>query len=284
MKRGQLHKIWAQRKKRTTASGSGESGLSRSGMRQKRIGGAWLQGPLRFVSGLRKWYVAMKYQLFRLSGGFLGRGGFPWIRFSLLAICLFLLFKKDLQFTVNLGQLKKQEQGGVAQREQSGVDRLSLGAGLTSASAKKAEAGEQPNWTVAHARDLSEDAVRAYIDRFEKVARMEMKKFGIPASIKMAQGLAESHAGQLPANRGNHNHFGDPLQAMSYQTAWENWRAHSVLLQQRYPELFELRDLPEAWADGLQEAGYSQDQQYAQKLMSIINAFDLEKLDRVINP
>ena len=47
-----------------------------------------------------------------------------------------------------------------------------------------------------------------YIDKYHKIAIEEMERAGIPASIKLAQGLLESNAGRsFLAKRGN-NHFG----------------------------------------------------------------------------
>ena len=57
-------------------------------------------------------------------------------------------------------------------------------------------------------RTAKEKKQLAYVRRFAKVARAEMQRYGIPASIKLAQGLIESNAGESPLARRNHNHFG----------------------------------------------------------------------------
>jgi flagellum-specific peptidoglycan hydrolase FlgJ len=47
-----------------------------------------------------------------------------------------------------------------------------------------------------------------YVDRFKGIAVREMERTGVPASIKLAQGLLESDAGRSNlANQAN-NHFG----------------------------------------------------------------------------
>jgi len=235
-----------------------------------------LAGPRRFFAGLYKWYVALKYQVFRASGGILGRGRFPWVKLSLLVLALVLFFKKDLQFTLNLGQGKQTGRVERAERHNQKVGELGIASQLAP---RKEQRQPRKEATTATASDLRERDVQVYIDRFAEVAQMEMKKFGIPASIKMAQGIAESWAGTHPVATQGNNHFGTPMQEMAYNTAWENWRAHSVLLQQNYPELFELPSNYTDWARGLQKAGYSDERGYARKLIQIVEKFDLKALD-----
>ena len=91
---------------------------------------------------------------------------------------------------------------------------------------------------------------RAYVDRFANVAQVEMKKYGIPASIKLAQGLIETNAGESRLSTKNNNHFGMKCFSKKckkghcsnfsddthkdffriYKNAWESYRSHSELL------------------------------------------------------
>ena len=48
----------------------------------------------------------------------------------------------------------------------------------------------------------------AYIERFKNVALTEQKKYGIPASITLAQGILESNAGRSKMAIKEKNHFG----------------------------------------------------------------------------
>lgn len=139
----------------------------------------------------------------------------------------------------------------------------------------------------------------AYIRRFQVVAIHEMQKFGIPASIKMAQGLLESQGGQSELSRHHNNHFGmkchasrcPPGHCVNYKddshkdffktfgNAWESWRAHSLLLQgDRYRHLKgkNYKD----FAHGLKKAGYATDKRYAYKIIAIIQRYDLTRLDQ----
>lgn len=142
-----------------------------------------------------------------------------------------------------------------------------------------------------------------YINRFHKVAQAEMEKFGIPASITLAQGLLESNIGTSKLATQNNNHFGIKCFSKrctkghcsnfnddhhkdffrNYKTAWESYRAHSVLLQKkRYKKLYKLKSTDYTnWAKGLQSAGYATDKQYANKLIKLIKRLNLDRFDKV---
>ncbi len=145
---------------------------------------------------------------------------------------------------------------------------------------------------------------KAYIHRFSDVAKVEMEKFGIPASIKLAQALLESQAGKSPLAVRHNNHFGIKCFSRNcrkghcsnfqddshkdffriYGTAWESFRAHSLMLKQneRYQNLFRhSRADYRAWANGLAGAGYATDPDYAQKLIRLIERHGLDRYDEV---
>ncbi len=140
----------------------------------------------------------------------------------------------------------------------------------------------------------------AYIKRFFKVAKVEMDKFGIPASIKLAQGLLESNAGKSRLAAEHLNHFG--LKCFSktcdkghcsnhsddshkdffrnYKSAWESWRDHSQFLTgARYAHLKSHGKDYKKWAKGLKKAGYATDKKYDKKLIGIIELYGLDQYD-----
>jgi len=140
-----------------------------------------------------------------------------------------------------------------------------------------------------------------YIDRFHKIAREEMDKFGIPASISLAQGLIESRAGTSKLAVSNNNHFGmkcfdrkckkghcsnftDDTHKdffRKFPNPWASWRAHSQLLASgRYAKLKRYGRNYRDWAYGLKAIGYATDRTYAEKLIGIIERYDLHKYDR----
>lgn len=140
----------------------------------------------------------------------------------------------------------------------------------------------------------------AYIERFSKVAQVEMNKFGIPASIKLAQGLLESSNGKSRLAAENFNHFGLKCFSKSckkghcsnhnddshkdffrkYQSAWESWRDHSqFLMGSRYEHLQKYDMDYKKWAKGLKKAGYATDKKYDKKLIDLIEQYDLQRFD-----
>ena len=148
--------------------------------------------------------------------------------------------------------------------------------------------------------DSKEARSAFYINRFAPVAVAEMRKYGIPASIILAQGLVESNAGAstLAAQANNHfgikcfsrhcksghcvNHKDDTAKDyfVKYNNAWSSFRAHSEFLKkaQRYQHLFKSRNY-KTWANGLERAGYATDKKYAEKLIAVIIRYDLQKYD-----
>ncbi|MFZ4633407.1 MAG: glycoside hydrolase family 73 protein [Saprospiraceae bacterium] len=148
-----------------------------------------------------------------------------------------------------------------------------------------------------------QNACSAYIKRFSPVAVAEMRKYGIPASIILAQGLLESDAGGSRLAQKANNHFGIKCFSkkcakghcinqtddshkdffVAYPNVWGSFRSHSEMLQkgERYRHLFDLpKNDHRAWARGLEDAGYATDPQYAEKLMAIIQNLKLERFDR----
>lgn len=141
----------------------------------------------------------------------------------------------------------------------------------------------------------------AYVKRYYKVAQKEMDKYGIPASIKLAQGLLESNVGESRLAVHNNNHFGIKCFSRTcrkghcsnftddshkdffrkYKNAWESYRAHSILLQStRYKPLKSLKTTDyKGWAYGLKKAGYATDKNYAPKIVGLIEDLKLYKYD-----
>ena len=144
----------------------------------------------------------------------------------------------------------------------------------------------------------------AYIEAYSDIAITEMNRYKIPASITIAQGILESGSGiGTLAIRAN-NHFGikchewtgervyhddDSLQECfrKYDDPSGSFEDHSIFLRNRsrYSKLFDL-DLKDyrGWAYGLKAAGYATDPKYPDKLISIIERYELYKLDGSENP
>lgn len=140
-----------------------------------------------------------------------------------------------------------------------------------------------------------------YINQYEPTAQEEAALFGIPVAITLAQGLLESNAGDSKLARNDNNHFGIKCKSKCigcrcanytddskydmfrvFDSAWYSFREHSNLLtSKRYKHLSKLsRTDYKNWAYGLKAAGYATDKKYAQKLISIIEVFNLQRFDQ----
>ncbi len=146
------------------------------------------------------------------------------------------------------------------------------------------------------------DDVRAYIEKWAPVAMDEMKRTGIPASIKLAQGILESGAGKSMLAVKANNHFGIKCHGWQgakiykdddaknecfrkYKSAVQSFQDHSEFLttRKRYAFLFELDPLDyKGWAHGLKKAGYATNPKYAYKLIAIIEKYGLAKYDTMV--
>lgn len=143
------------------------------------------------------------------------------------------------------------------------------------------------------------DKTLAYVEAYANVAKEEMRLHKIPASITLAQGILESSSGKGRLATKANNHFGikchgwkgekiyhddDKLQECfrKYKEPTTSYRDHSKFLTRRgrYSNLFKLKsDDYRSWARGLKAAGYATDKAYANKLISLIERYELYRYD-----
>jgi hypothetical protein len=138
-----------------------------------------------------------------------------------------------------------------------------------------------------------------YIERFKNIAITSMNKYGIPASITLAQAILESGTGNSDLARYANNHFGIKCTSdwkgkgyykdddkkddcfRVYNNPEESFKDHSEFLKRkRYAPLFELdKNDYEGWAYGLKQAGYATNPKYPQLLIGIIERYNLTQYD-----
>ncbi len=139
-----------------------------------------------------------------------------------------------------------------------------------------------------------------YIAQYKDIAQNNMAQYGIPASITIGQGILESGAGTGPLSILANNHFGikchkewtgpsvryddDEEQECfrQYEQPSESYRDHSLFLttRTRYASLFQLEKGDYiSWAKGLKAAGYATDPKYPEKLIGIIERYQLQQYD-----
>ncbi len=140
-----------------------------------------------------------------------------------------------------------------------------------------------------------------YIAQYKDMAIEQMQRYGIPASITLAQGLLESGAGRSELATKANNHFGIKCggdwrgkymlkdddarneKFRVYRSAAESYEDHSRFLsgRERYASLFKLSITDyKGWAHGLKRAGYATNPRYAHNLIDIIERYNLDRYDR----
>lgn len=147
---------------------------------------------------------------------------------------------------------------------------------------------------------------QAYAERYAEFAMEQMRLYGIPASVTLAQGILESASGQSRLAQNENNHFGikatqswiagggryglytddKPNEKFcSYDSVGDSYAHHSRFLKgnSRYASCFKLdADDYRGWAQGLDKAGYATAGKYAPALISIIESNDLQRYDRMV--
>lgn len=146
------------------------------------------------------------------------------------------------------------------------------------------------------------DKIIQYIQKVSHYAVIEMYRYKIPASVTMAQAIIESGAGTSDLAINANNHFGIKCHAdwegmnyikddeevtecfRKYFSVEESFRDHSLFIVSRikYAELFNLPIYDyKAWCYGLKDCGYATQKEYPEKLISVIEKYELYKLDHL---
>ena len=136
-----------------------------------------------------------------------------------------------------------------------------------------------------------------YINNYKDLAIAEMQRTGLPASIKLAQGIHETSAGTSDLVKRSNNHFGLKCKAewtgmtvkhtddapnecfRKYESSKDSYKDQSNYLKSspRYASLFDLDPTDyKAWAFGLKKAGYATNPKYSQVLIKLIEEYDLQ--------
>ena len=142
--------------------------------------------------------------------------------------------------------------------------------------------------------------VLAYIEQYKEIAKDNMNKNGIPSSITLGQAILESGAGTGPLSVQANNHFGIKCHVewngpsirytddeenecfRKYDDPSQSFKDHSYFLasRPRYALLFQLDKTDyKAWAKGLKDAGYATDPKYPDKLIALIERYQLYRFD-----
>lgn len=147
---------------------------------------------------------------------------------------------------------------------------------------------------------------KAYADQYAEAAMEQMKRYGIPASVTLAQGILESSNGESELSRLGNNHFGIKATASwlknggeylvytddkpnekfcKYSSVADSYEHHSKFLanNKRYAKCFQLSpDDYKGWTKGIAKAGYASGMGYAAHLQDIIERNGLQKYDQQV--
>lgn len=142
-----------------------------------------------------------------------------------------------------------------------------------------------------------------YISMYSHIAVSNMKQYGVPASITLAQAMLESDNGNSTLAVKANNHFGIKCHKdwtgatiyhdddrkgecfRKYKNPEQSFNDHSLFLRggKRYAFLFDLTPTDyKAWAHGLKKAGYATNPKYAELLIKIIEDNELYRFDQGI--
>ena len=196
-----------------------------------------------------------------------------WFRIGLIALALFVFTQKQIDFTVSVGA---DGVGTVEDPEANNASEHTATLSMLPAVTAPARTAvtTAPVWS---AKQYDTRVVQEYVERFTRVARTEESKFGIPVAANLAMAILESEAGQSAAAVNDNNHFSS-VRGEYFDNAWASWREHSEDLSRRFPELAHEGVNYQQWVAALGKTGYSRDAHYTQKLLSLIERFDLDEL------
>lgn len=148
-----------------------------------------------------------------------------------------------------------------------------------------------------YAQESYTERANNYILQYSSLAEEEQIKSGVPAAITLGQGILETEAGASVLATEANNHFGIKCRSdwkgetfthtddapdecfRKYNSAAESYRDHSIYLttSRRYAALFDLKMTDyKSWAKGLKHCGYATSPTYSQRLIKIIEDFNLE--------
>jgi len=165
-----------------------------------------------------------------------------------------------------------------------------------------------PNWGKATRQGSSSDP-QAFLDTAAQAATTASAQTGVPASVTVAQAILESDWGRSSLAQSASNYFGvkaisglgnDGLVWMStgeydaegqayetmspfraYRSLTDSLIDHDLMLRNgsRYASAMQSRNDPRQFAQLLAEAGYATDPAYADKLIALMDRYNLYRLD-----
>ncbi|MTB53198.1 glucosaminidase domain-containing protein [Lewinella sp. W8] len=224
-----------------------------------------------------------------------------WLRLLIVGCALILLTKKQVNFNVRLGS----PDSGPVPEKMAPASLNEEPSVLTDASPEASGGSLLDRLNVFGTKDeldpyelltrTDEQQIEAFIRRFSNVAQAEQGKFGIPASVILANALLQSQAGTSGVATDYVNYFHLPCTTdwpgtrarahnqcfRRYETAWTSFRDHSLYITQG--DFARMRQFGETdyrrWAAGLQELKFNDNPKLAEQLVRTIDRWQLFRFD-----
>lgn len=243
---------------------------AQSGRPAKRHNGIWL-----LFAGLNRWLIAGKYQSHRVQRTWLTKSNILWLKIGIAGFAILMVFRNDFQFTINLSgnNLERVESENTKVDQMGVVHTVALKSKTTPAKRERIFNKKKVE-TSFKAKNVTQ-----YISHYTDMAQEEMQRFGIPASLTMAQAILASEAGRSSSTANYNNHFGRHLKGINFEDDKTNWRAHSLYVIENYPQLLKAGDTYMDWVKALDHTDYSFDEAYSKQLLTVIKDYKLYQLD-----
>lgn len=228
-----------------------------------------------------------------------------WFKIGLVIILLYIIFSKDLTFNIHL-KAPGHRDTPTQQEEVTGERRVRRETLTDAATIQEAGTvtdrfdfgwGSQENDTkyrlLDRLKQVDESTRLSFIQRFVHVAESEQEKYGVPASITLANSLLWSQAGQLSISKQTNNFFGLPCTPdwrgettsgkfcyRKYENAWTSFRDHSLYLTTgKLAPLRKNGNDYKKWAKGMERAGFNNEKRLAEQLVTVIEELRLYQYD-----
>ena len=235
-----------------------------------------------------------------------------WYKLGVIAFLLYIFFQKNLSFEINLNNPLQIEQKSPnsdspqqipvrKEREKyTEAEKNTSIASINSGATDRFDisifsSGETKVSALSILSKVDENTKMKYLKRFAHVAVSERKKFGVPASVILANALLHSYSGTRDLAKSGNNHFAVPCNSdwtgpqgnygsqclRHYKNAWSGFRNHSEFVTTgKFKPLRQLGSKDyKSWAVGLEKLGYSNEPSLGNTLVQIIEQYRLNELD-----
>ena len=212
-----------------------------------------------------------------------------WFQIGLLFLIIIAAMKRDFRFSFQLGGTAATNKKGETEIQRA----MNTSQGTELAIVKEFFGDDKTK----NESLIPEKTKINYLKRFAKVAVVEQKKFGIPASVTLAIALIQSKAGTNDRSQRSNNHFDliatpdwksvteeyGNLRFRKYETAWLSFRDHSYYITSgQFTPLSKLNSNDyKVWLRSLHNLKYADNSEsFVNDVQETIEKYKLFRLDK----